>query len=120
MAARTLTQRELNRALLARQLLLERARLPIPLIPRALERIAGIHDQYAPNAYIRLWSCLDGFRRADLTRALERRTVVHATPMRGTIHVVSQRDFWPFAVAVRASHREWTLRVRKPAIRMRL
>jgi hypothetical protein len=73
MAERTLTQRELNRALLTRQLLLERVRLPIT---RALERLAGIQDQYAPNAYIRLWSCLEGFRRDDLTRALERRSVV--------------------------------------------
>ena len=111
MAERTLTQRELNRTLLARQLLLERVRLPIPL---ALERMAGIQDQYAPNAYIRLWSCLEGFRRDDLTRALERRTVVQATLIRGTIHVVSKRDFWPFAVAVREPEREWLLRVRKP------
>ena len=111
MAERTLTRRELNRALLARQLLLERVRLPIP---RALERIGGIQDQYAPNAYIRLWSCVEGFRREDLTRALERRTAVQATLMRGTIHVVSRRDFWPFAVAIRASRREWTLRVRQP------
>jgi hypothetical protein len=111
MAERTLSQRELNRALLARQLLLERARLPIP---RALERIGGIQDQYAPNAYIRLWSCLDGFRRDDLTRALERRSVVQATLLRGTIHVVSRRDFWSFAVETRAAEREWLLRVRKP------
>jgi len=111
MAERTLTQRELNRALLARQLLLERARLPIS---RALERMAGIQDQYAPNAYIRLWSCLEGFQREDLTRALERRTVVQATLLRSTIHVVSHRDFWPFAVAIRAPVREWLLRVRKP------
>ena len=111
MAERILTQRELNRALLARQLLLERARLPIP---RALERIGGIQDQYAPNAYIRLWSCLEDFRREDLTRALERRTVVQATLMRATIHVVSKRDFWPFAVAIRAGQRDWWLRVRKP------
>lgn len=110
---RTLTQRELNRALLARQLLLERARLPIP---RALERIGGIQDQYAPNAYIRLWSCLEGFRRDDLTRALERRTVVQATLMRGTIHVVSRRDYWPFAVAIRAPQRDWWLRVQKPRL----
>jgi hypothetical protein len=110
-AERTLTQRELNRALLARQLLLERSRLPIP---RALERIAGIQNQYAPNAYIRLWSCLEGFQRNDLTRALERRSVVQATLMRGTIHVVSKRDYWPFAAAIRASQREWFLRVTKP------
>ena len=52
MAERVLSQRELNRALLARQLLLERVDLPLP---RALERIGGIQNQYAPNAYIRLW-----------------------------------------------------------------
>jgi hypothetical protein len=109
-AERVLTQRELNRALLARQLLLERSRLSIP---RALERMAGIQNQYAPNAYIRLWSCLEGFRREDLTRALERRSVVQATLLRATIHVVSRRDYWPFAVATRASYRDWLVRARK-------
>ena len=111
MAERVLTQRALNRALLARQLLLERSRLPLP---RALERVGGIQNQYAPNAYIRLWSCLEAFERGALTRALERRTVVQATLMRATIHVVSRHDFWPFAVAIRAAQREWWLRVRKP------
>jgi hypothetical protein len=111
MAERTLSQRELNRALLARQLLLERVRLPIP---RALERLGGIQDQYAPNAYIRLWSCLEDFRRDDLTRALERRSVVQATLLRATIHVVSKRDYWLFAVAIRGPQRDWWLRVRKP------
>jgi winged helix DNA-binding protein len=109
-AERTLTKRELNRALLARQLLLERVRLPIP---RALERIGGIQDQYAPNAYIRLWSCLEGFQRHDLTRALEGRSVVQGTLMRATIHVVSKRDYWPFAVAIRAAQREWLVRAWK-------
>jgi DNA glycosylase AlkZ-like len=115
-AERVLTQRELNRALLARQLLLERVRLAIP---RALERIGGIQDQYAPNAYIRLWSCLEGFRRDDLTRALERRTAVQATLMRATIHVVSKRDFWPLAVAIRRPQREWWLRAHKPRLQER-
>jgi hypothetical protein len=110
-AERTLTQRELNRAVLARQLLLERARLPIP---RALERIGGIQNQYAPNAYIRLWSCLEGFQRDDLTRALERRSAVQATLMRETIHVVSRRDYWPLAVAIREAQRAWFLRTVKP------
>jgi hypothetical protein len=110
-AERVLTQRELNRSLLARQLLLERASLPIP---RALERIGGIQDQYAPNAYIRLWSCLRGFRRDDLTSALERRSVVQGTLMRSTIHVVSSRDYWAFAVAIRGPQRAWWLRTRKP------
>jgi hypothetical protein len=110
-AERALTQRELNRAVLARQLLLERSALSIP---RALERIGGIQDQYAPNAYIRLWSCLEGFEREQLTRALERRTVIQATLMRATIHVVSRRDFWPLAVAIRAPQRAWWLRTRQP------
>jgi hypothetical protein len=110
-AERTLTQRDLNRALLARQLLLERIRLPIP---RAVERMGGIQNQYAPNAYIRLHSCLENFRRDDLTRALERRTVVNATLMRGTIHVVSKRDYWPLAVAIRGPQHEWSWRFRQP------
>ncbi len=116
MAERTLTQRELNRALLARQLLLERARLPIP---RALERLGGIQNQYAPNAYIRLWSCLDGFERDDLTRALERRSAIQGTLMRETIHVVSRGDYWRLAVAIRAAQREWFLRTRKPTPKVR-
>jgi winged helix DNA-binding protein len=76
--------------------------------------MAGIQNQYAPNAYIRLWSCLEGFERDDLTRALGRGTVVQATLMRATIHIVAKRDFWPLAVAIRAGQRDWWLRVRKP------
>ena len=107
MAARVLTQRELNRALLARQLLLERARLPLP---RAVERMGGIQNQYAPSGYIGLWSRLEGFERDDLTRALERRSLIQATVLRGTIHVVSRRDFWPWREAVRADEAEWLRR----------
>jgi hypothetical protein len=110
LAERTLTQRELNRALLARQLLLERSRLPIP---RVLERIAGIQNQYAPNGYIRLWSCSEGFRRDDLTKALERRTVIQGTLMRETIHLVSRRDYPLFAAGIRVSGQEWWRRVNK-------
>jgi hypothetical protein len=105
MPERVLTQRELNRALLARQLLLKRTPLP-----RALERIGGIQAQYAPSMYIGLWSRLDGFRREFLTRALERRTVVQGTLMRSTIHLVSARDYWAFAVAVVRARRDHWLR----------
>ena len=104
---RVLTQRDLNRALLARQLLLERSRLPLP---RALEQVAGLQTQYAPSAYIGLWSRLAPFVLDDLTRALERRRAIQATLMRSTIHVVSARDFWPFAAAVGPSRQEWWLR----------
>ena len=106
---RTLTQRELNRALLARQLLLERARISLP---RALERMGGLQAQYAPSMYIGLWSRVEGFERDALTRALERRTVVQATLLRSTIHLVSRVDYWPFAVATREARRMWWLRAR--------
>jgi len=100
---RTLTQRDLNRALLARQLLLERAS---PGLPRALERMAGLQAQYAPSMYIGLWSRVEGLERGDLTRALERRTVVQGTLMRATIHLVSARDYWPFTMGIRRIRRE--------------
>jgi Winged helix DNA-binding domain len=111
-AERVLTTRELNRALLARQLLLERVTLPIP---RVLERIGGIQNQYAPNGYIRLWSSVEGFDRDDLTRALERRSVIQGTLMRETIHLVSRRDYPLFAAGIRRSGQEWRLRVDKQA-----
>ena len=110
MAERVLTTRELNRALLARQLLLERVRLPIP---RVLERLGGIQNQYAPNGYIRLWSSIDGFERDDLTHALERRSVIQGTLMRETIHLVSRRDYPLLAAGICRSGQEWRLNVDK-------
>jgi hypothetical protein len=106
-AERVLTQRELNRAVLARQLLLERARLPLP---KALERVGGLQAQHAPSMYVGLWTRLEGFARDDLTRALQRRTVVQATLMRVTIHLVSRADYWPMARAVRDARRRLWLR----------
>ena len=110
-ARRVLTQRELNRALLARQLLLERARLPLP---RAVEQLGGIQNQYAPNGYLRLWSCLGEFDRDALTRALERRELIQATLLRGTIHLVAREDFWAFALAIRPARDAWWRRVDRP------
>ena len=104
MAARVLSTRELNRALLARQLLL--ARSPLPLT-RALEQVAGLQTQYAPSAYVALWSRLRDFPREALTRALEQRQAVQATLMRSTIHVVSTGDYPLFAGAIRQGRRAW-------------
>jgi hypothetical protein len=109
---RTLSALELNWALLARQLLLERAKTSLP---KALERVGGLQAQYAPSMYIGLWSRLEGFERDHLTRALERHTVVQGTLMRMTIHLVSKRDYWPFAVAVRRARREAWLKTRDPS-----
>lgn len=101
---RVLSARELNRAVLARQLLLQRADLSVV---DAVERIAGLQTQYAPSGYIGLWSRLARFTRADLTGGLERREVVQATLMRATIHVVSARDYPLFAEGVRRARQGW-------------
>jgi hypothetical protein len=75
-----------------------------------LERMGGLQAQYAPSMYIGLWSRLEGFERADLTRGLEARSVIQGTLMRSTIHLVSAADYWPLAVAIRDARRESWLR----------
>jgi hypothetical protein len=105
---RVLSTRQLNRALLARQLLLERSNLSLTV---ALERVAGLQTQYAPSGYVSLWSRLRSFRRDALTTALERRRAVQGTLMRSTIHVVSARDYPLFAAGLRRSRQEWWSRV---------
>jgi hypothetical protein len=102
-----LSPRRLNRAVLARQLLLERADLPVTA---AIERLAGLQTQYAPAGYIGLWSRLRDFERPMLTRALEERRAIQGTLLRVTIHTVSADDYWPMTEAVRAARREWWTR----------
>ena len=76
-------------------------------VPKALERIGGIQAQYAPAMYLGLWSRVESLERVALTRALERRSVVQATLMRATIHLVSRADYWPLTAAIRAERRAW-------------
>jgi Winged helix DNA-binding domain len=106
-AERVLSRRELNRAVLARQLLIRRGRATIPA---TLERVAGLQAQYAPSAYVGLWTRMEGLERGDLTAALERRAAVQATLMRVTIHIVSRADYWPMAIATRSARRRLWLR----------
>jgi hypothetical protein len=108
----TVGWRELNRALLARQGLLER--FP-PDLPAALRRIGGLQAQYAPAMYIGLWSRVAGLERDAVTRALEDRSAIQATLLRSTIHLVAADDFWPWAVAVRSARRASFLRGRPDA-----
>jgi hypothetical protein len=107
MSEPTLSAKQLNRALLARQLLLERSTLPLT---EALEQVAGLQTQYAPSGYIGLWSRLLDFRRESLTEALEDRRAVQATLMRATIHMVSAADFRLLAEGTRRVRREWWVR----------
>lgn len=85
-----LSLRDLNRATLARQLLLERSDLS-PL--HAIERLGGMQAQLPRPPFVGLWTRVQGFARTQLLDLLERRQVVRATMMRGTLHVVSARDY---------------------------
>jgi winged helix DNA-binding protein len=81
--------RELNRATLARQLLLERADMPAL---DAVHALAGLQAQDSTGPYLSLWSRLRDFDRAELTAAVEARDVYVATLMRGTMHMVTADD----------------------------
>ena len=99
---RVLTRAELNRATLARQLLLKRERLSVP---RVVERLCALQAQYSPAPYIGLWSRLTDFRKEALTRALDRGQVVKTTMFRVTLHLVSARDYPAFAAVVVGARR---------------
>ena len=104
MTERVLTERELNRALLARQLLLERKRLSVAA---ALERIAGLQAQHGPSPHIALWSRIVGFRPEQLDKSLRERKAVKATLMRVTLHIVSTRDYYAFEPVLRPARALW-------------
>src|SRR6476620_5106553 len=85
-----LTSRALNRATLARQLLLERRQLSVEA---AIEHLGGMQAQ-APNApYVGLWTRLIGFRHEELAALLTARRVVRGSLQRATVHLVTTRDY---------------------------
>ena len=83
--------RALNRATLARQLLLERSTMSIPA---ALEHLVGLQAQTPHTAYTGLWSRLEAFEPQALSDLIVDRRVVRLALMRGTIHMVTARDAW--------------------------
>jgi hypothetical protein len=91
MAKHTLNQRELNRATLARQFLLERSSLA-PSV--ALEHLVAMQGQVSNAPYIGLWTRLQDFQRADLAALIERREVVRASSLRCTLHLLRANDYF--------------------------
>lgn len=89
-AANVLTLRELNRATLARQMLLERETMSVS---EAIERLVGLQAQVPKPPYVGLWTRLRDFRREDLTRLVTEHRVVRATLMRATIHLMTAEDY---------------------------
>ena len=106
MTERFLGLRELNRATLARQMLLEREDLPVLA---AIERLAGLQAQLARPPYVGLWTRLRDFRREDLARLIEERQVIKASLMRATLHLFTTQDYTRFRTTLQpALTRAWS------------
>jgi Winged helix DNA-binding domain len=106
-----LSLRALNRATLARQLLLRRSELPVL---EAVERLVGLQAQEPPDPYTGLWSRLARFRPEELAQLLLDRRVVRIAVMRSTLHLVTAGDclvlrplMQPVLDAELARHREY-------------
>jgi len=103
-AERVLTLRELNRATLARQLLLKRKRLaPAAMI----EHLVGMQAQSPQAPYIGIWTRAASFRRASLERLLVQRGVLRATMLRLTLHFVTPRDYAVIRSALSGRNFPW-------------
>lgn len=85
-----LTRDQLNRALLARQMLLSRETLSVP---EAIARLVGLQAQLARPPFVGLWTRLQNFHRPELIKSLHERQVVRVTAMRGTLHLMTAADY---------------------------
>ncbi|MEU8675555.1 winged helix DNA-binding domain-containing protein [Streptomyces sp. NPDC048560] len=92
-----ITARELNRATLDRQLLLQRGALSAT---EAVRRVVAVQAQHAPSPYVALWNRVVDFDPADLDAGFTARSVVKATLMRITLHTVHADDYQAFREAM--------------------
>jgi hypothetical protein len=104
MAERVLTLRELNRATLARQLLLQRKRLSPTTV---IERLVGLQAQWPSAPYVGIWARTTSLRREALERELANAAVVKATVMRATLHLVTRRDYALLRAALSETNFPW-------------
>jgi hypothetical protein len=110
-SAEPITNRQLNRATLERQLLLQRQSMPAVA---AVAKLVGLQAQNPLDPYLALWSRLEGFDPHALGRLVSDRSLVRITVMRGTIHLLTADDaLWlrpltqPVLTAELARHREF-------------
>jgi len=105
-----LTDRQLNRATLGRQLLLRREKLAVV---EAVHRVVALQAQEAVSPYLALWNRLKSFDPADLDQALAAQSVVKASLMRITLHAVDATDYPAFHQAMQPSLRAARLNDRR-------
>ena len=114
MTSRTLTDRDLNHAMLTRQMLVERAALPVA---DAIEKCVGLHAQIPAAPYVGLWSRLADFHRDDLAALIENREVVKATLLRGTLHYFTRADYLLMHGTFRPiEERAWQLNIKGKSV----
>src|SRR5579871_5142021 len=89
MTETTMTGRAVNRALLARQLLLERSSMPVLAV---IEHLVGLQAQLPNSPYAGLWSRVDRLTFAELSALIADRAAVRMVMMRSTIHLVTTAD----------------------------
>ena len=92
-----ITARELNRATLARQLLLDRSSLSVT---DAMRHVVALQAQQPASPYVALWNRLGGFDPAELDAAFGDHRVVRAQLMRITMHAVHAEDHQGFREAM--------------------
>ena len=93
----TLTATQLNRATLARQMLLAREDVGVG---EAVQRLAGMQAQEPKHPYLGLWTRVAGFETEQLRDALLAREVVRATLMRSTLHLMTAADYAALRMAL--------------------
>ena len=105
-----LTARQLNRATLARQLLLDRE--PLDVV-RAVRQVVALQAQEPASPYIALWNRVAGFDAAELDAAYADHRVIKATLLRITLHAVVAEDHPRFHHAMVSSLRASRLHDRR-------
>lgn len=98
MSAAVLSAADLNRATLARQMLLERE--SGVNVVEAVRRLAGMQAQEPKHPFVGLWTRIEDFDEALLRDALADRSIVRATLMRSTLHLLGAADYATLRMAL--------------------